>query len=285
MNVIRIMGGLGNQMFQYALYYKFMHMGIETKVDISYYQNENAHNGYELEEIFEVTSAKASPKECKKMAFYKINKINRMLIRIYRRKAFYSHIYTREAGYDKNILKLRNKYIEGYFQSEKYFEDIKDDIKSIYKFKSNYPQNVEKWLEDIKNTNAVSVHIRRGDYSTTGMRLLCNTNYYKNAIEYLKAKLENPVFYIFSNDVGWCKQNFDGEEFKIVTGNTGKNSFWDMFLMSQCKHNIIADSSFSWWSAWLNAYKDKIIIAPEKWEAGKNKFTNIIPETWKIIQE
>ncbi|MEI3521717.1 MAG: alpha-1,2-fucosyltransferase [Anaerosacchariphilus sp.] len=285
MNIVKIMGGLGNQMFQYALYYKFMREGIETKIDLSYYTEINSHNGYEIQSIFMRTAEQATQEECKKLAFYKTTKWNRLLIRIIRRKSFYSNIYTRESGYDQNILKLRDTYIEGYFQSERYFEDIKEEIKKLYDFGENLPDNVIAWKQQIEKDNSVSIHIRRGDYSVTGQRMLCDTDYYKNAIEYIKRKTKAPIFYIFSNDIEWCKKKFVGDEFRFVTGNTGQQSYWDMFLMSKCNHNIIADSSFSWWGAWLNNNVSKIVMAPEKWEAGNNNFTDIIPLDWIQIKE
>lgn len=116
--------------------------------------------------------------------------------------------------------------------------------------------------------NSVSVHIRRGDYllrKHSKIHGLCSLEYYLQAIQFIKSKSKDPVFYFFSDDIPWARENFCNPSYKFVDCNSGSNSCLDLYLMSQCKHNIIANSTFSWWGAWLNRNKEKIVVAPSVW--------------------
>lgn len=284
MIIIRVWGGLGNQMFQYALYRVYSLKGMETKLDISSCEERPIHNGYELQNIFRVSDCLyASKRECSRFAFYKVNKLNRLLIRIIPRKTCYTVIKEKEYGYDERALELSNCYIEGYFQSEKYFSDIETVIRNDFTFKKEKTDNVIKWETGIEKVgrNSVSLHVRRGNYVSqkTKERLLCDTLYYEKAIEFISSKITNPVFFVFSDDIEWCKKRFSDLNCCYVTGNEGEQAAWDMYLMSRCSHNIIANSSFSWWGAWLNANAAKMVIAPKEWSS-KKKFTDTVPDEW-----
>lgn len=286
MVIIRVWGGIGNQMFQYALYKEFLYKGTEAKLDISIYEKKRIHNGYELQEMFHIEDDMyASKRECSRLAFYKVNKLSRLLMRI-PRKTCYTVLKEKENGYDEKVLNYSNCYLEGYFQSERYFDNIRPDIRNDFIFRKEKDTNVKKWEKLIKDTgrNSVSIHIRRGDYVTleTNDKLLCNTLYYEKAIEYMSSNIENPIFFIFSNDIDWCKNKFSNLNCYYVTGNKGASSAWDMYLMSCCSHNIIANSSFSWWGAWLNNNDKKVVVAPKVWSSDK-KFTDIIPDGWIVI--
>lgn len=162
----------------------------------------------------------------------------------------------------------------GYFQSEKYFIDYSQRIRQSFTFKNKPDELNSEMLNRIKETESISLHIRRGDYvsnlTANSEHGLCSIDYYKKAVEYIKSKTEsrgNRCFFLFSDDPIWVKENmmFLGDEMVVVDFNTGEKSYEDMRLMSMCKHNIIANSSFSWWAAWLNNNPDKIVIAPDKW--------------------
>lgn len=287
MVIIRVWGGIGNQMFQYALYKEYQSRGIETKLDISFFEKKSIHNGYELQEMFHINDGiYASKKECSQLAFYKVNKLSRLLIRIIPRKTCYTVLKEKENGYDEKVLNYSNCYLEGYFQSEKYFSNIEAAIRNSFIFRKEKDDNVKEWEKCIENAgqNSVSIHVRRGDYTTGGTKekLLCDTAYYEKAIEYIENSVDNPIFFIFSDDIEWCKNKFLNLKCYYVTGNKGVSSAWDMYLMSCCTHNIIANSSFSWWGAWLNGNDRKIVIAPKEWSSDK-KFTEIIPNSWVEI--
>lgn len=305
--IVKLKGGLGNQMFQYAFYLALkknnpnanIKLDItqqdikcveEVKLDILYGKNvkkwKQRNIYFELDKVFgiDIDNIIATKSE-----LYKIK---------YRTSLFYGilgKILAKFIGKSKNYIRYphavfipemlnptKNTIYNGFWQSEKYFFEIKNEIRAIY---NNFQVDkndvkINEVLSLIKNNCSVSLHIRRGDYinSETGDdSLCCDINYYKQGIEIIKNNVENPIFFVFSDDIQWCKNNFDGN-FYYIDFNKNKNSYVDMFLMSNCKHNIIANSSFSWWGAWLNNNPNKIVIYPDKWSL--NLFTDIAPNSW-----
>lgn len=182
-------------------------------------------------------------------------------------------------------MKLDGYYIEGYWQCELYFSDIREKILETYRF-PDFDKSQRRWIESIQSTCSVSVHIRRGDYlKYPYLQNICTLDYYKKAMQYFRDKFQNNVmFYIFTNDFPWAEQYFTEKDCCFVKGNIGKDSFRDMQLMSLCRHHIIANSSFSWWGAWLNQNPDKMVIAPKKWvnNTPENEI-DIIPDNWLKI--
>ena len=152
----------------------------------------------------------------------------------------------------------------------KYFEGIENDIKKDFRFKNQLDNKNLEILNEIENSNSISIHIRRGDYMSPEnynmYGCIATPTYYKKAIKVIEEKVENPTFFVFSNDMDWVKKNIQiNSRVFYIDINSGNGSYKDMQLMSNCKHNIIANSSFSWWGAWLNENKNKIVIAPKKW--------------------
>lgn len=191
--------------------------------------------------------------------------------------------------YNENITNIKpSLYLHGYFQSEKYFIQYRHVIKKLYSFPLTHTSfNLNEISNLIDSVNSVSVHIRRGDYvedeKTNTFHGLCSIDYYHRAFHYFTQITDNPVFFVFSDDITWAENNLDNSIYNLVypkiTNNT--TSVTDMMLMSKCKHNIIANSSYSWWSAWLNSNPNKIVIAPKVWFLDKLINTNdLIPESW-----
>ena len=178
-----------------------------------------------------------------------------------------------------------NAYLMGYWQSEKYFQFIEAIIRADFVFKQAMSNSNQLIANQIEQSNAVSLHVRRGDYAnnplTAATHGLCSMDYYMQAIQHIGECVYEPNFFIFSDDIVWVKENL-----KInfpcfyVDGNYGEESYNDMRLMSLCKHHIIANSSFSWWGAWLNQYAGKIVIAPNKWFAHDTDVKDLLPESW-----
>lgn len=282
MIIVRVCGGLGNQMFDYALYLVFKNRGLNAKLDISWYDNIQSHNGYELERVFGIKADIATKKECSKYAFWKLNFKDKLLKRLIKRPKFYSQFLGKESGFDNLIMTASEGYIEGYFQSELYFKHIDRMVRTEFTF-----GNIELYCSDviqkIKESASVSLHIRRGDYLKNNKKLLCNTSYYDDAINIIQNRRKQPIFFVFSNDIEWCRKKFTADNYVFVDCNQGKNSYMDMYLMSICKDNIIADSTFSWWGAWLNNKEDKIVIAPKSWTYMSRNYTNIIPDSWMTL--
>lgn len=301
MKIIRGEGGLGSQMFQIVLYERLNKIDPEIYFDLSGYDVFNQHNGWEVENIFNLNLKKVKHNKILKKG--KLNFFKRKFIRIVR---IFNKNYMRSENYFKewtsketkekyldyfkkninvnikldkvfmcsgsqidyeSISYIKNAYYVGTYFSIDLFDGIEDKIKSMFKFPEFLNKKNIELVDNYKNRETVSLHIRRGDYlGNPILGGLGNINYYKEAMQLIRKKVDNPVFIIFSNDVTWCKENFlIPEEHIYVNWNKGENSFRDMQLMSLLKNNIITNSSFSWWGAWLNKNPNKIVITPERW--------------------
>lgn len=269
MIIVRVTGGLGNQMFQYAMYKSLEKKGKLVKLDSkSFYETKKEHNGYELERIFDIKPNKPTKEDLEKFDENNISTLFKIKRKLFGDKKF---VYdTKEYVFNKDVYKLKNSYLNGYWQSIKYFEGIENDIKKDFRFKNQLDNKNLEILNEIENSNSISIHIRRGDYMSPEnynmYGCIASPTYYKKAIKVIEEKVENPTFFVFSNDMDWVKKNIQiNSRVFYIDINSGNGSYKDMQLMSNCKHNIIANSSFSWWGAWLNENKNKIVIAPKKW--------------------
>ena len=285
MKIIQFLGGLGNQMFQYALYKALQKKHPNVKADLHGYRNYALHNGFELENIFNIKLNKISP-------FTKnlYNKHNRKwLYRKLRRVLNLRNAYQEEKSlfaFDPSILAdPKSRFYWGYWQNLQYFEAIAEELKIDFEFKQELTGENQQILEQIKQTDSVSIHVRRGDYLKDPLLGgLCGPEYYQTAINYMQANVASPVFFVFSDDIAWCQKHLTLEQAKFITWNKGTDSYIDMQLMSACKHNIIANSSFSWWAAWLNPNVAKMVIYPKKWVNDHQTIESMsTPENWKAV--
>lgn len=281
MNIVWIDGGLGNQMFQYALALKLESLGRQVKIDVTKYAEHHVHNDFELDRVFGIDCPFASVREIRRLGYRKANHLTEFLKRTPLGK---KTIYNNESyAFDEKVLTLDGCYLEGYWQSEKYFSDIRDKIRKTYQFPDFATEKQRDYARQIQESLSVSVHIRRGDYlNYSYLQNICTEDYYQWAMDDFRKKYPgNAQFFIFTNDVPWAKEHFREADCHFVTGNSGADSFRDMQLMSLCRHNIIANSSFSWWGAWLNRNPEKIVIAPEKWiNSETEEQIDVIPDTW-----
>jgi hypothetical protein len=285
--IVKLMGGLGNQMFQYALGRHLAEKNkAELRLDFFDLAKFKMPRKYELD-VFNINAEFASVDEIKKLTDVGISeKIISKILRRPRKTSPLHSIEKKEFCFDPEILNLSGEgYLEGYWQTEKYFKNIEQIIRSDFAFK--YPQTGEnkELSKMVQSCNSVSVHVRRGDYAgkkeTKNVHGCCSMDYYYRCIEYIIEKVKDPYFIIFSDDINWLNKNFIiPYKMKIVDNNGLDNSYEDMHLMSQCKHNIIANSSFSWWAAWLNPNPDKIVIAPKKWVNLDLDTSDLIPHGW-----
>ncbi|AIT08976.1 hypothetical protein LO80_02610 [Candidatus Francisella endociliophora] len=277
MKVVKIQGGLGNQMFQYAFYMSLKQKYKDCCIDIRDFETYTQHNGFELDRVFENIRQSISLCRCKRKFFRSLFSkfLNRFI------KYHKNYFSQDDFGFNKKYYNKDNCYLDGYWQSEKYFKSVEKQIREIFKFQTLDDKNA-KILEEYKNRSLVSIHVRRGDYINHPLHGdICNLDYYNNAIDIIKSRVESPHFFVFSDDIEWCKQCLDIEDVTYICTNTGSDSYRDMQIMSICKHNIIANSSFSWWGAWLNQNSEKIIIAPNRWfnDDSINQ-SDICPESW-----
>lgn len=289
MIVGKVLGGLGNQMFQYTFYkYLSLTKGLPTKIDLSGFNEYSLHNGYELDNVFAIEEKIATLEEVESyktkypLLFKVENKLLNKNIIFGKRHFKENNFFVNKKIFCDDIVDL---YIEGYFQTHKYIDYIESNYGELFKFNTPLSASEQKIL----HKNCVAIHIRGGDYLTNPKDRalfgnICTKEYYQKAIECVKSKVENPVFLIFTNEPVYAKQLLNDEDFEIVDWNTGKQSYRDMYLMSLCKHNIIANSSFSWWGAWLNQNDNKIVIAPSKWfNSDKISQKDICPNSWVRI--
>ena len=179
-----------------------------------------------------------------------------------------------------------NSYYDGYWQCYEYIDDVKDVLLNEIKIPTDFYSKHNDILNEFNTSNSVAIHIRRDDYinikANEELFEVCDMNYYEQAMQIIEKKINAPKYLIFTQDKDWAKENFKGKNFEFVEENS---AIEDMLLMSMCKHNIIANSTFSWWSAWLNQNPDKIVVAPKKWYKGKRNLTtkSLIPENWHRI--
>lgn len=290
MIIIKLQGGLGNQMFQYA----FATI-IAKKNNTAVYLDKNffaltekkvgfTPRNFELN-IFDNLYLEASPRQV--CSFYNLSFINKIKRKL---KFNYPKIFKESVfGFNQSALQIQAPaYLEGYFQSSKYFTAYEGLIKQLFLFPINELDNLnKKLLSTIKNTDTISVHIRRGDYAedkvTQQFHGCCNVEYYMNGISLMMDRYASHTLVFFSDDSDWVKEKFDNLHYPklFIDNNTAENSWVDMLLMSSCTHNIIANSSFSWWAAWLNENPGKTVIGPKKWFEAKDLDTKtLLPEEW-----
>lgn len=286
MKIVRIFGGLGNQMFQYALAVALKSKGNDVRIDASSMNGYPLHNGYELKRIFDADIPQASFLELLWLGYplphYRLWQIGKRILP--KRQSMIVEDAAME--FNKEVFKQkREMLLEGYWQTEKYFFDWRDKILGAFRFPDFVSKSENLRLaNEIVGRNVVSVHVRRGDYlkisNTSG---ICTEEYYDKAIKLIIDKCNPEMFLFFSDGIDWCKEHFkdltEDHKFVFVDWNKGQDSYRDMQLMSLCSHNIIANSSFSWWGAWLNDNPDKVVITPSRWMNGPG-WSDIIPESW-----
>lgn len=290
MIIMRVMGGLGNQMFQYALGRRLaIERNVPLKLDLSWFATQKKRK-FGLDQ-FNIKAEVATEEEVYRLHYFSHNRYFRKAYSIIQNHLPVDKkriINERKAGlFDKDVLRSsKNCLLVGYWQSESYFEKITKLIKK------EFQPRTALGSEDIllakkmrKNPYSVSVHIRRGDYvspyRTIATHYICTPDYYTEAIDFLKQKLGGKAeLFIFSDDPEWCKKEFllKDEKYQIISG-TKRTPSHELVLMSQCNHHIIPNSSFSWWGAWLSQNPKKIIVSPTEW-LRNHKTPEIVPNNW-----
>ena len=295
MIVAKLSGGLGNQMFQYASAIAVAeHFECECKFDLDWFDSSTLHNGLEIHKVFGVELPRATPVDTKTVLGWKYPIIMALGPRVLSEKiSFFTKqlILTEHAFSDffkKKAEKGRDVYMAGYWQSEDYFLDKQSIIRSAFQFEVT--ANATEYKSKIVDSrHSVSMHIRRGDYVTdkksNDLLGVCSVDYYRQAANDLEKRIgEKPTYFVFSDDLKWAKEQFGFlEQIEFVSGNDGANSYLDMYLMSLCKHHIIANSSFSWWGAWLSSSENKIVYAPTPWFNQGEPIRAICPSQWSLL--
>ena len=283
--IIKLQGGLGNQMFQYALGRHLSHITkAALKLDITSFKNDPKRdynlNCFNLREFF------ATDEEIRWFKKYqrKPGKIWFLYNRLVADETKY--VEERQFHFDQKILQLKPPvYLDGYWNTEKYFKDIEEAIRKEFTLKNSLSDYAKSLEAEIMGKEAVSIHVRRGDYvsdkHTNEWHGSCSIEYYNQAIQKIAEHVTNPHFFIFSDDPVWIKENIIPPFLTTYLSGNAKYPEEDMHLMSRCKHHIIANSSFSWWGTWLNPNKEKIVIAPKRWfQTPKMDTRDLLPDSW-----
>ena len=286
MKIIKLFGGLGNQMFQYAFYNYLLSKGYKNVYLDKNTKGINDHDDFRLMIPFiKVNNGMFVSKHISRLLF---------IVCILIRKLFKINLIASDSDSDSNNIRNLNTnkvFYIGYWQNKFFIENVSADLRIKFTFKP-ITDNINKYiLNIIKENESVSIHVRRGDYFTDEkVRIIhgdiCTVKYYNNAIQRIKSIIENPTFFVFSDDISWAKANLKLEHAYFIDWNIKNNSYIDMQLMSNCKHNIIANSSFSWWAAWINDNPQKTIVAPDIWtnETFSVLSESILPSEWFKIK-
>jgi len=292
MIIVKLKGGLGNQLFQYAA---AKNLAILNQTNLlvdssSGFSNDPYKRSFALLNF------------CIKSEIASLDAINEILgknnfIRYIRNKIPFlfsftnlQYVHEKFFHYDEKIANIKSKkiiYLEGYFQSEKYFYKISPEILDEFKFKQKASEINRNYLAKIKNCESVSLHVRTYEdakiISDSQIYGNPSIDYYQKAVNHMISKLNNPVFFIFSDNIIWAQKNIfiNNAKVEYISHNDLENGHEDLRLMKACKHNIIANSSFSWWGAWLNKNPSKIVVAPDKWvQSGHIDFKDVVPTNW-----
>jgi len=274
MIIVRIIGGLGNQLFQYALGQSLaLKNNTELRLDISEFKTYKRHQ-YCLS-YFNIKDSVATKGDVLKL---------RLLSYFSFLNLRYKATFVQESSsFDPKIINLPdNTYLSGYWQSEKYFKEIENIIKQDITLKTPASPEYNSLRTKINNINSVSLHIRRTDYFTIGLKVFepISIDYYQRAVAEISRQTGALELFVFSDDIEWVKQNLKiSFPTTFVSGNNLKN-YEELMLMSACKHNITANSTFSWWGAWLNSNPKKIVITPRRWFIDPSREKDVIPEFW-----
>ncbi|MCR5770124.1 MAG: alpha-1,2-fucosyltransferase [Butyrivibrio sp.] len=304
MIIIKLQGGLGNQLFLYGLYKNLKHLGREVKIDTV--------SGFEEDELrvpclesMGLKYAVATRDEVVAIRDSYMDILSRIRRKIFGRRTF-DYFEPADGNFDPGVLNLTKAYLDGYFQSEKYLGDeseaqeLRNELLKYQDTSLSKSDQIQDLYDQIKDGNSVSLHIRRGDYLTPGIMEtyggICTDDYYERAVNTVRSKYPDARFYIFSNDLDWCREKYrseknfifvdiflpddmgkDGSGYKDKNQNMSiSRDVSELYLMASCKHHILANSSFSWWGAWLSD-NEGMTIVPSKWLNNKN-MTDIYTE-------
>jgi Glycosyl transferase family 11 len=288
MIIVKIYGGMANQLFQYAAGYALaLHHTVPLKIDIRYFQenNNDTKRSFALDQ-FSIDYEIASQEEIDQVFKFRFIDYAWNKILPFSKKKFYGE---KKPGFNESFFDLPgNIYLRGYFQSELYFINCKQSLLEQFILKTAQFPQLKSLAATMSNSQAVALHIRLGDYLNPTLSSIMapfDLHYYKKAIEYFQQNLIHPTFYVFSDEIQFAKELLKVEaDFIFVDAQMTKNATEDFYLMQSCQHQIIANSTFSWWAAYLNQNVNKIVVAPQKWyKAHFGDATHLYPKNWIVI--
>lgn len=303
MKVVNLKGGLGNQFFQYAFGKSLeKETGATVKYDTTWFENVTGYDhGILYLDFFETEYEVADKKEIESM--YPLDRLGKNIAeRLSRITPFVSQLlfgYFKEIGLHENVILKskpyqfkyspkvystgKNSYFDGYWQTTQYVDKVSDILIKEFRLTDSLSEQSEVVNKEINKSESVSIHIRRGDYTKNNHTL--PVDYYKKSVEEIESRIEDPQYYIFSDDINWVRNNLKiNGNCTYIDHNGAETAYEDLILMSSCNHNIIANSTFSWWGAWLNQHRSAIVLAPEIWLGwGNTDDMDILPNAWETV--
>lgn len=292
----KVFGGLGNQMFQYAVGRALsLRLGQALEVDIrTLFREGAAHNGYELSRVFRIDPSQATDASVRRLLGWRGLRTAQRVMKVGVRRGVpvkWTRPYVPEPHfhYWSGIAELDDGcYLDGYWQSPRYFEAVAGTIRQDFAFRHALSGENERIAREIGGCDAsVSLHVRRGDYVTnpraTSHHGLMGVDYYRRAVDALALgrASHSPTFFVFSDDIAWAAAELPlPEDTRFISHNSGSDSHFDLQLMSLCRHHIVANSSFSWWAAWLGQHDGSIVVAPKTWFRAPYDTRTLTPDEW-----
>jgi hypothetical protein len=285
MIISAILGGLGNQMFQYAAARALAVSRTQPLLlDLAAFDGYKLHNGFELDRVFMIDTAAAKTADLLPVLGWRTPALVRKILK---RRPFAplrgAHLAIEPApNHWPELQRMQGPlYMMGYWQSERYFLKHKSVILADFRFRQKLEGHNAELAAKMADSPSVSVHLRRGDYLSDQIMDVCSLDYYRAAAKHMEERVSSPAYYVFSDDADWVRRHVDflhGATF--IDHNKGLESHQDMQLMSRCKHHIIANSSFSWWGAWLNPLTEKVVVAPRTWFRDGRDDSDHVPSQW-----
>lgn len=297
MRIIKIWGGFGNQMFQYAFYRALKKKDKESYVELTWFNNKK--RDYYYDNQIQIVGLQYEELQRTDKFYHSENEYE--LLRLGRKKGIGiipQIIYAADRGirggklspfvvdnpylFDKKLCEIDNAYYVGYWQNNDYYVDVIDEISQGVEIEKNISITTEmrSIMEKMEKENSVCVHVRRSDYQFEQFNTVCNASYYNKAIDVCRNQLDHPHFYIFSNKINDARELLgEKDDYSYVDFNDRMNGLMDLAMMVSCHNNIISNSSYSWWSAVLNKHVDKTVIAPQRWKQADKDF-NLFFNEW-----
>lgn len=289
MNITNIIGGLGNQMFQYASGRSFsFHSGQQLRVATDQFDAYALHNGFELQRVFNIVVPLATEAELQQLLGWQALPSLRRLFGRPAMRWLTGNRWANEPHFQfwPGLAALQGpRYLHGYWQSERYFQDYTDQIRADFVFRMEWDAPDNAVRRRMRSQPSASIHVRRGDYTNAknqGLFAICGLDYYREAIRLMRERVPGVRLFAFSDDPDWVDAHLSTEfgAIETVRHNSGARSAHDMRLMSQADHHIIANSSFSWWGAWLNPAPDKLVVVPRHWFLNGTDDRDLVPTSW-----
>jgi hypothetical protein len=286
--IVKIYGGLAGQMMQYAFAcFLEMKKKQEVKLDISFFGEQTHNRSFRKFELLNWnTRFSIAGKQDYEQVFAEVSFTDKVKYKLFKKPVennpnFYEQ---KPFCYDEDVLGEDYRIYDGYWVNNQYISAVASRLREEYTPRYAIAPKNQELIDGMQKTNSVSLHFRRGDYVGSAHDVM-KKDYYAEAIAYIRAHVKDPVFYVFSDDIDYVKNHYDlSVDTVFIDHNKGEESFWDIYLMSHCSHNVIANSGFSFWGAWLNQHEDARIVAPSEWMSTENKIAeNLLLPTWHII--